>query len=55
MAAGIWVVLVIPAIIALVFCAWVLYSVIVDVSERDDSPFTVLGRDRVRIDIEPGN
>jgi hypothetical protein len=35
MAGGMWVVLVIPAIIALVFGAWVFYSMVVDVSERD--------------------
>lgn len=35
MAGGIWVVLVIPAIIAFVFGAWVFYSMVVDVSERD--------------------
>ena len=54
MASGMWVVLVIPAIIAFVFGAWVLYSVMVDVSEREISPFTVIGPDRVRINIEPG-
>ncbi|HEY3094411.1 MAG TPA: hypothetical protein VGJ42_01505 [Nitrososphaera sp.] len=35
MAGGIWVVLVIPAIIAFVFGAWVFYSMVVDVSKRD--------------------
>jgi hypothetical protein len=35
MAVGMWVVLVIPAIIAFVFGAWVFYSMVVDVSERD--------------------
>jgi hypothetical protein len=30
-----WVVLVIPAIIAFVFGVWVFYSMVVDVSERD--------------------
>ena len=54
MASGMWVVLVIPAIIAFVFGAWVLYSMMVDVSEREISPFTVVGPDRVRINIEPG-
>jgi hypothetical protein len=34
MAVGMWVVLVIPAIIAFVFGAWVFYSMVVDVSER---------------------
>ena len=54
MAAGMWIVLVIPAVIALVFGAWVLYSVMVDVSQRDGSAFTVTGPDRVRANIEPG-
>lgn len=54
MASGIWVVLVIPAIIAFVFGAWVLYGMMIDVSEREISPFTVIGPDRVRINIEPG-
>jgi hypothetical protein len=35
MAGGIWVVLVIPAVIAFIFGAWVFYSMVVDVSERD--------------------
>ena len=35
MVRGIWVVLIIPAIVALIFGVWVLYSIIIDVSERD--------------------
>lgn len=35
MSSGMWVVLVIPAIIAFVFGAWVFYSIVIDVSERD--------------------
>jgi hypothetical protein len=35
MAGGMWVVLVIPALIAFVFGAWVFYSMVVDVSGRD--------------------
>jgi hypothetical protein len=53
MAGGIWVLLVIPAIIAFVFGAWVLYSIMIDVSERETSPFTIVGPDRVRIIVEP--
>lgn len=53
MAGGMWVVLVIPAIIAFVFGAWVFYSMVVDVSEREPSPFTAIGPDRVRTTIEP--
>ena len=55
MASGMWVILVIPAIIAFVFGAWVLYSVMVDVSERDESAFTVIGPDTVRANIRPGS
>lgn len=54
MAGGMWVVLIIPAIIAFVFGAWVLYSIMVDVSTRESSPFTVIGPDRVRITVDPG-
>ena len=54
MTGGMWVVLVIPAIIAFVFGAWVFYSMVIDVSEREISPFTVIGPDRVRITVEPG-
>jgi hypothetical protein len=34
MAGGVWVVLVIPAIIAFIFGAWVFYSMVIDVSGR---------------------
>jgi hypothetical protein len=51
---GMWVLLVIPAIIAFVFGAWVFYSMVVDVSTRETSPFTVVGPDRVRITVDPG-
>jgi hypothetical protein len=54
MAGGMWVVLVIPAIIAFVFGVWVFYSMVIDVSERENSPFTIVGPDRVRITIESG-
>ena len=54
MAGGMLLVLVIPAVIALIFCAWVLYSVMIDVSQREESAFTVIGPDRVRANIEPG-
>ena len=53
MARGLWVIMVIPAVIAFAFGLWVLYGMIVDVSEREISPFTVIGPDRVRINIEP--
>lgn len=54
MASGLLILLVIPSIIALVFGAWVLYSVMLDISQREDSAFTVIGPDRVRANIEPG-
>jgi len=49
-----WVVLVIPAIIAFVFGAWVLYGMLIDVSEREGSPLTEIGPDSARTNIEPG-
>ena len=54
MASGMWVVLVIPAIIAFVFGAWVLYGMMIDVSEREVSPYTEIGPDSVRANMEPG-
>lgn len=53
MAGGIWLVLISPAIIAFVFGAWVFYSIMVDVSEREASSFRVTGPDRVRITVDP--
>jgi len=35
MVSGVWVVLIIPAIIAFVFGAWVFYSMVLDVSGRE--------------------
>lgn len=54
MASGMWVVLVIPAIIAFVFGAWVLYNMMIDVSERVVSPYIERGMDSTRSVIEPG-
>ena len=53
MASGIWVVLIIPAILAFIFGTWVLYSMIVDVSERELSPFQAVGPDTIRMRIDP--
>lgn len=53
MAGGMWVLLVIPAIIAFIFGAVVFYYMIVDVSTRETSPFTMVGPDRVRINVDP--
>ncbi len=53
MASGILMLLVIPAIIAFVFGIWVFYSVIIDVSERETSQFTVVGPDTIRMRIDP--
>jgi hypothetical protein len=53
MASGIWMLLVIPAIIAFVFGIWVFYSVVIDVSnKRETSPFTVVGPDTIRMKID---
>ncbi|MFL6493253.1 MAG: hypothetical protein ACJ70N_00445 [Nitrososphaera sp.] len=53
MASGILMLLVIPAIIAFVFGIWVFYSVMVDVSERQTSQFTVVGPDTIRMKVGP--
>lgn len=53
MASGILMLLVIPAIIAFVFGIWVFYSVIIDVSERETSQFTVVGPDTIRMKVDP--
>jgi hypothetical protein len=53
MASGIWMLLVIPAIIAFVFSIWVFYSVVIDVSnKRETSQFTVVGPDTIRMKID---
>jgi hypothetical protein len=53
MARGIWMLLVIPAIIAFVFGIWVFYSVVMDVSnKRETSQFTVVGPDTIRMKID---
>jgi hypothetical protein len=50
---GIWMLLVIPAIIAFVFGIWVYYSVVIDVSnKKETSQFTVVGPDTVRMKID---
>ena len=53
MARGIWMLLVIPAIIAFVFGIWVFYSVLVDMPKRETSQFTVVGPDTIRMRIDP--
>lgn len=53
MASGIWIVLVIPAILAFIFGVWVFYNMLADVSERGFSPFEVVGPDTVRMKIGP--
>ena len=52
MASGMWMLLVIPAIIAFVFGIWVFYSVVIDVSKREPSQFTVVGPDTIRMKID---
>ncbi len=53
MASGIWIVLVIPAVLAFIFGVWVFYNVLADVSERGFSPFEVVGPDTVRMKVGP--
>jgi hypothetical protein len=50
---GIWAVVIIPAILAFIFGTWVMYNVMVDVSNRNIPPYTIVGPDTVRIRIEP--
>ena len=45
-------VLVIPAIIAFVFGIWVFYSVVVDVSKKETSQFSIVGPDTIRMKID---
>ena len=52
MARGIWILLVLPAIIAFVFGIWVFYSVITDVSKTESSRFTVVGPDTIRMKVD---
>jgi hypothetical protein len=52
MVSGIWMLLVIPAIIAFVFGIWVFYSMVTDVSKREASPFSVVGPDTIRMKID---
>jgi hypothetical protein len=53
MASGILMLLVIPAIISFVFGIWVFYNVVIDVSKRETSQFTVVGPDTIRMKIDP--
>jgi hypothetical protein len=47
--------LIIPAIIAFVFGIWVFYSVVIDVSKREISQFTVVGPDTIKMKVDrPG-
>ena len=53
MASGMWVVLVVPAILAFIFGAWVMYSVMLDVSEREFPSIDVTGSDTIRMRVDP--
>ena len=53
MSGGMWVVLVIPAVLAFLFGVWVFYNMVADVSQREESPFTIVGPDTIRMKIEP--
>lgn len=53
MANGILILLVIPAVIAFIFGIWVFYSVVIDVSKRETSQFSVVGPDTIRMQVEP--
>jgi hypothetical protein len=54
MSGGMLIVLIIPAILAFIFGAWVMYNVMVDVSNRNATPpYTIVGPDTVRVRVEP--
>ena len=51
MISGVWMLLVIPAIIAFVFGIWVFYSMVADMSKREISPISVVGPDTIRMKV----
>jgi ascorbate-specific PTS system EIIC-type component UlaA len=53
MSGGMWVVLVIPAILAFLFGVWVFYNMVADVSQREESFYEIVGQDTVRLKVEP--
>ncbi|MDQ3717569.1 MAG: hypothetical protein M3298_02605 [Thermoproteota archaeon] len=53
MASGILMLLVIPAVIAFIFGVLVFYSVVIDVSKRETSQFSVVGPDTIRMHVDP--
>lgn len=48
-----WLMVVMPAILGFIFGAWVLYNMILDVSQRENSPFTIVGPDTIRMQVKP--
>ncbi|MEO9320212.1 MAG: hypothetical protein ABI361_06030 [Nitrososphaera sp.] len=54
MAGGLWIIIVIPAVLAFLFALWVTASMVNDVSHRDESGFTIIGPDGVRQQVVPG-
>jgi hypothetical protein len=52
MARGIWMLLILPAIIAFIFGIWVFYNVVIDVSKVESSRFTVVGPDTIRMKVD---
>lgn len=55
MASSVWLIVVVPAIIAFIFGIWVMIAVLDDVSQRD-SAVTYLGNDKVKLKVPaPGS
>lgn len=53
MSKGVLLVVLIPALLAFVFGGWVLYSMLEDVSQREDLSSGLVGPDVIRIPIKP--
>ncbi|MDQ3872091.1 MAG: hypothetical protein M3258_00580 [Thermoproteota archaeon] len=51
-ASGIWMLIIVPAIIAFVFGIWVFYSVMTNLSKVESSRFAVVGPDTVRMKVD---
>jgi hypothetical protein len=49
---GIWMLIIVPAIIAFVFGIWVFYSVMTNSSKVESSRFAVVGPDTVRMKVD---
>jgi hypothetical protein len=51
MANGTLIILIIPAILAFIFGVWVTINMIMDVSERNEQPWRIVGPDTIRMNV----